>query len=72
MVYDPTDRTRTISGAPVRNGQRWQVLQVDDTPEHPRLAARRLGDGAIVVLEGDYLRCSWGMRSPSIPPRRHR
>ena len=54
-VYDPADRTHTISGAPVRNGQRWQVLKVDDTPEHPRLAARRLGDGAIVVFEGDYL-----------------
>ncbi len=61
-VYDPTDRTRTISDRPVRNGQRWQVVKVDDTPEHPRLAARRLGDGAIVVFEGDYLRehVQWG------------
>lgn len=61
-VYDPTDRTQKISEAPVRNGQRWQVLKVDDTPEHPRLAARRLGDGAIVVFEGDYLHqhVQWG------------
>lgn len=61
-VYDPTDRTRTISDRPVRNGQRWQVVKVDDTPEHPRLAARRLGDGAIVVFEGEYLaeHVQWG------------
>ena len=55
-VYDPTDRTRTITNSPVRNGQRWQVLKVDDTPDHSRIAARRLGDGAVAVLEGDYLR----------------
>lgn len=62
VVYDPTDRTQRINDRPVRNGQRWQVLKVDDTPEHPRLAARRLGDGAIVVFEGDYLHqhVQWG------------
>jgi hypothetical protein len=54
-VHDPTDRTHKISDRPVRNGQRWHVLKVDDTPEHPRLAARRLGDGAIAVFSGDYL-----------------
>jgi hypothetical protein len=62
LVFDPTDRTRRISDRPVRNGQRWQVLKVDDTPEHPRIAARRLGDGAIAVFDGDYLtgHVQWG------------
>lgn len=54
-VYQPEDRTQKISDAPVRNGQRWHVVKVDDTAEHPRIAARRLGDGAIVVFDGDYL-----------------
>lgn len=54
-VYDRTDIDRTLPDAPVRNGQRWQVLKVDDTEQHPRLAARRLGDGARAVFEGDYL-----------------
>ncbi|KAA0089924.1 AAA family ATPase (plasmid) [Mycolicibacterium sp. P1-18] len=56
-VYDRAEKEiRPLPEAPVRNGQRWQVLNVDDTPERPRIAARRLGDGAIAVLEGDYLR----------------
>jgi hypothetical protein len=55
-VHDPRDVTQRLPEAPVRNGQRWQVVKVDDTPEHPRIAARRLGDGAVTVLEGDYLR----------------
>lgn len=55
-VYQPDDRTKTLLEAPVRNGQRWQVVKVDDTPEHPRLAARRLGDGAWAVFSDDYLR----------------
>ena len=55
-VYDRAGKeTRRLPEAPVRNGQRWQVLKVDDTPDHPRIAARRLGDGAVAVLEGDYL-----------------
>lgn len=61
-VYDPADRTRRLDGVPVRNGQRWQVLKVDDTAGHPRVAARRLGDGAFTVFEGDYLhqQVQWG------------
>ena len=55
-VRDRADVTQRLPEAPVRNGQRWQVLKVDDTPENPRIAARRLGDGAVAVLEGDYLR----------------
>lgn len=55
-VYQPEDRTKTLLEAPVRNGQRWQVVKVDDTLEHPRLAARRLGDGAWAVFSDDYLR----------------
>ncbi|WP_431235950.1 ATP-dependent DNA helicase (plasmid) [Mycolicibacterium psychrotolerans] len=54
-VYQPDDRTQTLLEAPVRNGQRWQVVKVDDTPAHPRLAARRLGDGAWAVFSDDYL-----------------
>ena len=54
-VYDPRDvRQRLEHEAPVRNGQRWQVIGVD--PEHQRIAARRLGDDARAVFEGDYLR----------------
>jgi conjugative relaxase-like TrwC/TraI family protein len=41
---------------PVRNGQRWRVWAVDDGPEHPRIAAQRLDDGAHTVFDGDYLR----------------
>lgn len=55
-VREPDDRTQSLSDAPVRNGQRWQVVAVDDSPEHPRIAARRLGDGAWAVFDGDYLR----------------
>jgi hypothetical protein len=55
-VYAPDDRTRVLTGAPVRNGQRWQVIAVDDTAEHPRIAARRHGDQAWTVFSGDYLR----------------
>ena len=55
-VRDRADVTQRLPEAPVRNGQRWQVLKVDDTPDHPRIAARRLGDGAVTVLEGDYLK----------------
>lgn len=54
-VHDPRDVKQTLPEAPVRNGQRWQVLRVDDTADAPRLAARRLGDRALAVLEGDYL-----------------
>lgn len=46
-VHDP-------SADPVRNGQRWQVLAVD--PDHDRIAACRLDDGARVAFSGDYLR----------------
>jgi conjugative relaxase-like TrwC/TraI family protein len=55
-VYQPHDRTQTLAGAPVRNGQRWRVVKVDDTAEHPRIAARRLSDGAWAVFSDDYLR----------------
>ena len=55
-VYNPDDRTQTLDEAPVRNGQRWQVIKVDDSAEHPRLAARRLSDGAWAVFSDDYLR----------------
>ncbi|ORB12014.1 MobF family relaxase [Mycolicibacterium monacense] len=54
-VHDARDVKQTLPEAPVRNGQRWQVLRVDDTAEAPRLAARRLGDRALAVFEGDYL-----------------
>lgn len=50
------DRTQTLTDAPVRNGQRWHVVAVDDNPEHPRIAARRLSDQAWAVFSGDYLR----------------
>ncbi len=40
--------------APVRNGNRWEVLEVD--PDNNRLAARRIGDHAIAVFSGEYLR----------------
>ena len=55
-VYAPDDRTRVLTGAPVRNGQRWHVVAVDDTAEHPRIAARRHGDHALAVFADDYLR----------------
>ena len=37
----------------VRNGNRWRVVGVD--PDHNRLAAERIGDGARVVFAGDYV-----------------
>ncbi|MBB3753614.1 ATP-dependent exoDNAse (exonuclease V) alpha subunit [Mycolicibacterium sp. BK634] len=54
-VYQPQDRTQRLSEVPVRNGQRWRVVKVDDTAEHPRVAARRIGDGAWAVFDRDYL-----------------
>lgn len=54
-VYHPKDRTQKLLEAPVRNGQRWRVVKVDDTLEHPRIAARRLSDGAWAVFGGEYL-----------------
>ena len=50
----PTRTDRGAAADPVRNGQRWEVLAVD--PDVGRVAARRLDDGAIAVLSGDYLR----------------
>lgn len=50
----PTRTDRGADADPVRNGQRWEVLAVD--PDVGRIAARRLDDGAIAVLSGDYLR----------------
>lgn len=50
----PTRTDRGADADPVRNGQRWEVLAVD--PDAGRIAARRLDDGAIAVLSGDYLR----------------
>ncbi|WP_101947687.1 MobF family relaxase [Mycobacterium sp. 3519A] len=48
------DATRNEPAAdPVRNGNRWRVYAID--PEHDRVAARRLDDGARAVLTGDYL-----------------
>lgn len=55
-VYHPQDRTQKLAEAPVRNGQRWRVVRVDDNLEHPRIAARRLSDGAWAVFNGEYLR----------------
>ena len=52
-VYD-ADEMRLKTDAPVRNGQRWEIYGVD--AETGRVAARRLGDGARVAFEGDYLR----------------
>ncbi|MDY6996610.1 MAG: MobF family relaxase [Actinomycetota bacterium] len=50
----PTRTDRGADADPIRNGQRWEVLSVD--PDAGRIAARRLDDGAIAVLSGDYLR----------------
>lgn len=50
----PTRTDRGADADPIRNGQRWEVLAVD--PDVGRIAARRLDDGAIAVLSGDYLR----------------
>ena len=51
-VFDATDIDKTAD--PVRNGNRWHVFAVD--PDHNRIAARRLEDGARTVFSGDYLR----------------
>jgi hypothetical protein len=53
-VYDATDIDTPAD--PVRNGQRWRVIAVDDNPERPRIAARRLDDGARAAFSGEYLR----------------
>lgn len=47
-----TDDPATEQGA-VRNGQRWQVIQLN-TDTH-RLAARRLDDNTLAVFDGDYV-----------------
>jgi hypothetical protein len=53
-VYDAHDVGRRLEQeAPVRNGQRWQVYRVD--PQNQRIAARRIGDDARTVFDGDYL-----------------
>ncbi|QSM61155.1 MobF family relaxase [Mycobacteroides abscessus] len=51
-VYDATEYTK-VDGAPVRNGNRWQVFEVD--PDNDRIAARRISDGARAAFSGDYL-----------------
>jgi len=51
-VHDAADFATMAD--PVRNGQRWQVYAVD--PDHQRIAARRLDDGARAAFTGDYLR----------------
>lgn len=47
------DNVAPLADAPVRNGQRWRVEKID--PEGDRIAARRIGDGALTVFTGDYL-----------------
>ena len=42
-----------VTDAPVRNGQRWNVIAVD--AEGDRIAARRIGDNALAVFDGEYL-----------------
>ena len=49
-----TDHTLATAADPIRNGQRWEVLAVDT--DKGRIAARRLDDGALATLAGDYLR----------------
>ena len=49
-VYDARDVHQRVED-PVRNGQRWHV-----DPDHHRIAARRLSDGARAVFARDYLR----------------
>jgi ATP-dependent exoDNAse (exonuclease V) alpha subunit len=48
-----SDRPATDQPDQVRNGNRWSVTAVDPTGK--RLAAQRLGDGARVVFDGEYL-----------------
>jgi hypothetical protein len=40
----------------VRNGQRWVVEAIDTREQRPPIVARRLGDNAVTVFAGDYLR----------------
>lgn len=49
-----TDHTLATAADPIRNGQRWEVHLVD--PERNRIGIRRLDDGALATLAGDYLR----------------
>ena len=51
-VYDAVDIT-TKAADQVRNGHRWHVYGID--PATSRIAARRIGDDARTVFEGDYL-----------------
>ena len=50
-VYDATEFTKL--DVPVRNGNRWQVFEVD--PDNNRIAARRISDGARAAFGGQYL-----------------
>jgi conjugative relaxase-like TrwC/TraI family protein len=55
-VYHRDNQTRTLTSltdAPVRNGQRWQVVKIDVGGD--RIGVRRIGDDAVAVFEGDYL-----------------
>ena len=51
-VWD-TRTKKPIEDAPVRNGQRWEVVNLD--VDGDRIAARRVGDDALTVLSGEYL-----------------
>lgn len=54
---DHRGRLDTNKPAPqVRNGQRWIVEAIDTRERRPRVVAKRLGDNAVTVLGGDYLR----------------
>ncbi|WP_394373743.1 MobF family relaxase [Mycobacterium avium] len=50
-VVDATDTT--TAAEPVRNGHRWRVYKID-TKNH-RIYARRIGDRARAMFDGDYL-----------------
>lgn len=50
-LYD--DQDRVVEGAQVRNGQRWEVVDLDAAAD--RISVRRIGDGLRAVLEGEYL-----------------
>ncbi|MBE5438387.1 MULTISPECIES: MobF family relaxase [Mycobacteriaceae] len=50
----PTRTDRGADADPIRNGQRWEVLTVDT--EEGQIEARRLDDGALATVAGDYLR----------------
>lgn len=52
-VY-PRGSREAVTGAPVRNGQRWKVTHIDT--EVNRLLAVRIGDQARAVFSDDYLR----------------